>query len=106
MFPGPGSGRSTWFRTLPIAFVLAVLVVAVLPFAGAQPAAPASTPSSPGHAVVAAPAVPVSSGGGPRTAGPSPTVSPATVPSTKLQFYGNTTGFAVPTFNLSACQVY
>ena len=36
----------------------------------------------------------------------TPTVSPATTPTDQLHFYGNTTGFAVPPANESACTVY
>src|SRR5215472_14797284 len=102
----PVTGRAPWVRTLPIAFLMTVLTVSMLPVAGASPAAHPGAPVSPGHNAVPTSHVPSSGGARASPVAHAPLVTPSTTPQVDLQFYGNTTGFAIPAQNYSGCSVF
>ncbi|HZY91622.1 MAG TPA: sialidase family protein [Thermoplasmata archaeon] len=105
----PGSGRVRLGVKLAIATALFVLVVSVLPLGFASgssvPSAPNAVAGGPHPGAVLPRSSPVASAAAGDARSSSALPHPSTATGT-IQYYGNTSGFAVPAYNNEGCQVY
>jgi hypothetical protein len=105
------SGRTRWVRTLPLVAVMAVMVLAAVPAAGASSIPSTTVAPSGGHIATAprvAPGISISPNGRaststPPTLNPTPSYSPSGV---SFSFFQNNSTFAQAPVADGGCQVY